>query len=166
MDKLKAFLIFDGAFVAVFLTVFFIYFLRRKGDSHFRENLWASDPVLSGEKKNLTKEEQLRKNAFEENIDKKILLDHKKDSVEMAASEKKSPNFKVPNFNGAAHEILGISQDASVEEVSAAYRHWIKRYHPDRVTHLGRQYVEQARRRAEQLNTARQFLLERIAEHK
>ncbi len=156
MDKLKTFLIADGIFVALFLLSFFVIFLRRKGDSHFRENHWASDPVLNGKKKNLTKEEQLRKNAFEEGVDKKILLENKTQKQE---PEQKAAIFKIPNFNGAPHEVLGVPVDADAALISSAYRHWMKRYHPDHVTHLGKQYVEQARRRAEQLNTARQALL-------
>jgi len=56
---------------------------------------------------------------------------------------------------------LGVSAHASEEEINLAFRHWIKRYHPDRVSHLGKQYIDQARRRAEQLNSARAALMKK-----
>lgn len=43
------------------------------------------------------------------------------------------------------HKILGIDREASIEDVTKAYRKRVKEYHPDRVAHLGEklQYVAQ-----------------------
>ncbi len=140
MNKLQAFLIADGALILV-AAFFFLYLYFRKGrDTHFRDDIW--------------KEEKKR----EAKIDQKILL------LEDTSPEAQGPvkkAFRMPNFYGKAHEILGISLTADAETITQAHKHWIKRYHPDRVTHLGPQYVEQARRRAEQLNSARQEMLQR-----
>lgn len=153
MDRVKQFLLIDGIIVAVGILFFLWTFLRRKSDSHFREDLWRDikDPA----------KREKAKIAYEDKVDKKILLSHRPDAQE--ASEKGEAgrnNFKLPNFRGKPHEILGIPADASAEIISKAHKFWMKRYHPDRVTHLGDSYVEQARLRAEQLNTARQAMLQ------
>lgn len=150
MNKLKFFLIADAVVVLVMIG-FFLFLYNRKGrDSSFRDDLWA-------EKKK--KAEEQRKRAVEDQVDKKILLDHKPDPKDPEEKPEVKAQFRVPNFHGKPHEVLGIAENAPKELALKAYKHWIKRYHPDRVAHLGGKYVDQARRRAEQLNTARdQFL--------
>ena len=49
-----------------------------------------------------------------------------------AASNAKKEKKKSP------HEILGISANATPDEILAAYRKGVKAYHPDRVAHLGK----------------------------
>lgn len=153
MNKLTGFLLFDGIFVFVCLILFFLMYRRKSRETHFRDDIWKE-------------EGKVRRQAYEDQLDKKILLEHRADPAEQegekspTSEEKSLPSFKVPNFSGSPHEILGIPSNASDEIIGAAFRHWMKRYHPDRVSHLGKQYVEQARRRAEQLNTARTALLQ------
>lgn len=36
-----------------------------------------------------------------------------------------------PNFKGRAHEILAVDENASTRTILSAFRHWIKRFHPD-----------------------------------
>jgi len=38
------------------------------------------------------------------------------------------------------HEILGISPDASKKEIQNAYKQAIKKYHPDKLSHLGKEF--------------------------
>lgn len=154
------------------LLYVFLRFFFKKGDSSFRDDLWQR---AKSTKPKLSREDQ--KKAYEDMVDKKILLEHKPlgEAEEEASTEEKpqaspetkakteTPPFKLPQFRGKAHEILGLEEKPSAERIQAAYRYWMKRYHPDRVTHLGKQYVEQARRRAEQLNAARQALLEGLS---
>jgi DnaJ-domain-containing protein 1 len=160
MNKLELFLWIDGV-VIVGGLLFFLLMMVRKRESHFRDDLWA-------EKKRQA--EVQRKIAVEDQVDKKILLEHRPDphdpeekTAPIHKSEK--PEFQVPNFRGSPHEILGIPANASKELIQKAFKHWIKRYHPDRVAHLGTRYVEQARRRAEQLNSARDTLLRGASRH-
>ncbi len=40
----------------------------------------------------------------------------------------------------SAHEILGVSTDATWEEIQTAYKEKIKQYHPDKVSHLGEEF--------------------------
>lgn len=155
---MKQFLLLEGFLVAVGLFFFFRAFLGSKNQNHFRDDLWENikDPA---------KREQA-KIAHEDKVDKKILLDHKPDPAEPKEEKPASPEFKVPNFRGKPHEVLGVPANAPAEIISRAHKFWIKRYHPDRVTHLGATYVEQARRRAEQLNSARQLMLGQLSSKK
>jgi DnaJ-domain-containing protein 1 len=150
MKRIQLFLMIDGAVVLAF-GIFILAMLNRKQDSHFRDDLWA-------ERKKAEKEGKLPE--FEAKVDQKILLEHRPDPKEREPEPQETAGFRVPNFRGKPHEILGIPAGADAALINKAYKHWIKRYHPDRVTHLGKGYVEQARRRAEQLNTARQAMLQ------
>lgn len=153
MNKLKLFLVADGVIVAIGLVFFLVLFLRRGQNNAFRDDLWK-------EKKRQA--EEGKKRAFEDQVDKKILLDHKADPKDPEETPQAKAQFRVPNFHGKAHDILGVPAGSPRELVMKAYKHWIKRYHPDRVAHLGGKYVEQARRRAEQLNSARDELLKTV----
>ncbi|MBI4412988.1 MAG: DnaJ domain-containing protein [candidate division NC10 bacterium] len=54
--------------------------------------------------------------------------------------------------------VLGLEPDASQEEVKAAYRRLVAQYHPDKVTHLGKEFQELAHRRLLQIQRAYQHL--------
>lgn len=134
VNKVKLFLYVDG--VVLLLGALFLrrLYQQRRNFSHFREDLWAGKSPKA-----------------EDKIDKKILANP-------LPQEGKAP-FRSPNFRGKPHEVLGLPENPSREQVQAAFKYWIKRYHPDHVSHLGPQYVEQAKHRTEQLNAAREKLL-------
>ncbi|MFQ6079539.1 MAG: DnaJ domain-containing protein [Thermodesulfobacteriota bacterium] len=44
-------------------------------------------------------------------------------------------------------KILGIEPGASPDEIKAAYRRAVAKYHPDKVTHLGKEFQEMAHRK-------------------
>ncbi len=52
------------------------------------------------------------------------------------------------------YAVLGISRDASPEEVRAAYRREMVNYHPDKVAHLGKELQELAKTKAQEINRA------------
>ncbi len=52
------------------------------------------------------------------------------------------------------YRILGIERNASKEEIKRAYREMANKYHPDRVSHLGREFSELAHQRIVQVNEA------------
>lgn len=42
------------------------------------------------------------------------------------------------------YEVLGVSPEASLEEIRAAYRRLVAQYHPDKVQHLGPEFQKLA----------------------
>ena len=58
------------------------------------------------------------------------------------------------------YELLGVSRQATNEEIKRAFRHEISRYHPDKVQHLGREFQELAAIRAADLTQAYRILMD------
>ncbi len=52
------------------------------------------------------------------------------------------------------YEILGVPPDASVDEIKAAYRREMAKYHPDKVEHLGKEFKAIAEEKAKALQEA------------
>ena len=50
--------------------------------------------------------------------------------------------------------VLGVSSDASPEEIKNAYRQLVSKYHPDKVGHLGDEFKELAERRFKEIQSA------------
>ena len=56
------------------------------------------------------------------------------------------------------YEILGVSPDASLEEIQAAYRAAAQQYHPDKVAHLGVELQELAQKKFVEIQEAYNLL--------
>ena len=52
------------------------------------------------------------------------------------------------------YEVLGVSAQASPEEIRRAYQKLVQQYHPDQVEHLGAELREVAERRTKEINAA------------
>lgn len=52
------------------------------------------------------------------------------------------------------YKILGISKDASIDEIKNAYRKMAKKYHPDKVAHLGTEVVNSAKEKFQHIQNA------------
>jgi len=59
-----------------------------------------------------------------------------------------------------AYKILGVSQNATVEEIKAAYKTLIKQYHPDKIEDMGDEIKSVARKKTQEINSAYNFLKE------
>jgi DnaJ like chaperone protein len=59
------------------------------------------------------------------------------------------------------YTVLGISRDASSEEITRAYKRLAKKYHPDKVLHLGDEFRELAEKRFKEIQKAYQDLMSR-----
>jgi DnaJ-domain-containing protein 1 len=55
-------------------------------------------------------------------------------------------------------EVLGVAAGASEQEIKAAYRAQLARYHPDKVTHLGAEFSELAAQRTREIIDAYEYL--------
>lgn len=51
-------------------------------------------------------------------------------------------------------EVLGVSPNASQEEIRDAYQRVIQQYHPDRVAHMAPELRDLAERRTKEINAA------------
>lgn len=57
------------------------------------------------------------------------------------------------------YAVLGLSRNASKEEIRKAYRDLAIKYHPDKVSHLGNEFKELAEARFKEIQQAYQTLL-------
>ena len=55
--------------------------------------------------------------------------------------------------------ILGVERGASPDEIKAAYRRAVGKYHPDKVTHLGKEFQELAHRKLVAIQRAYESLM-------
>ena len=54
------------------------------------------------------------------------------------------------------YEVLGISKGASSEEIKKAFRKMANKYHPDKVSHLGKEIQKNAEEKFKAVNDAYQ----------
>lgn len=82
------------------------------------------------------------------------------DSLAQARLQPKA-RLELPGFNptAPAHEILGVSPQATEAEIQKAYREKMKRFHPDKLGRPGTQAWEDGQKIAEAINRAREELL-------
>jgi hypothetical protein len=69
---------------------------------------------------------------------------------------------EVPRQDGPApdaYEVLGVARGASPEEIKHAYRELAKKYHPDKVSHLGDEFKRLADKRFKEIDAAYRTLL-------
>lgn len=58
------------------------------------------------------------------------------------------------NSSDNAYKILEITKEATVDEIKSAYRKMAKKYHPDKVIHLGKEHQEGAEEKFRQVQQA------------
>lgn len=58
-------------------------------------------------------------------------------------------------------KILGVKPGASPDEIKAAYKRTVAKYHPDKVTHLGKEFQEMAHRKLVAIQRAYEALTKR-----
>jgi hypothetical protein len=71
---------------------------------------------------------------------------------EEASSSATSEGMKDP------YEVLGVSREATPEEIKSAYRRQAQRYHPDRVSHLGDEFQQLAKEKFQEIQSAYESL--------
>jgi DnaJ-domain-containing protein 1 len=78
-----------------------------------------------------------------------------------------SGNGKDEKFNGSVdksvHEdpytILGVTKNATHDEIKSAYRQLALKYHPDKVSHLGSEFQELAEKRFKEIQEAYESIM-------
>lgn len=71
-------------------------------------------------------------------------------------SESRTMNGK--NAPRDPYQILGVTPEASQEEIHAAYRAAAQQYHPDKVSHLGEEFQELAQKKFVEIQEAYHIL--------
>lgn len=59
------------------------------------------------------------------------------------------------------YKVLGVSKEASIDEIKRAYRKLAAKYHPDKVNHLGEEFKGLAEKRFKEIQEAYQELVNR-----
>ncbi|WP_455170292.1 TerB family tellurite resistance protein [Aegicerativicinus sediminis] len=74
----------------------------------------------------------------------------------LGISHRDFESIKAMFFNSTdnAYKILEIDKTASVDDIKAAYRKMVKKYHPDRVAHLGKEHQDGAEEKFRQVQQA------------
>jgi DnaJ like chaperone protein len=62
------------------------------------------------------------------------------------------------NDSSHAYEVLGVSKSAAVAEIKKAYRNLVKKYHPDKVIHLGEEHQRGAEEKFKQIQKAYELI--------
>lgn len=52
------------------------------------------------------------------------------------------------------HEVLGVSREATADQIREAYKHVISKYHPDKVDSLGQELKDLAERKTREITAA------------
>jgi len=73
-----------------------------------------------------------------------------------SAGEKRKEYFKkeTTGTSKVPYIVLGVSSNASSEEIKKAYRQLVSKYHPDKVGHLGDEFKELAEKRFKEIQSA------------
>lgn len=66
-----------------------------------------------------------------------------KEKTNQAHSQKKQEKFTAKAVE-PEYKILGLSPDATWKEIQTAYKERIKKYHPDKLNHLGEEFADLA----------------------
>ena len=74
----------------------------------------------------------------------------------LGISSKDFESIKAMFYNSRenAYKILEINKSATVADIKAAYRKMAKKYHPDKVTHLGKEHQQGAEEKFRQVQEA------------
>ena len=73
-------------------------------------------------------------------------------------SSSDGPRWEETAVEKDPYEILGVSPQATKEEIKSAYRKQAQRYHPDRVSHLGEEFQQLAKEKFQEIQGAYEAL--------
>lgn len=83
-----------------------------------------------------------------------LLIDKIAYYLGISSSDQQSIRSMFDKADGSAYRILGISRDASEEEIKKAYRKLATENHPDKVSYLGEDFRKDAEEKFQKINEA------------
>jgi hypothetical protein len=85
-----------------------------------------------------------------------------RDSDKEGRRRAESHNGEHASAPQSPHDVLGVSPNATPEEIKQAYRQLAGQYHPDKVAHLGEEFRQLAEKRFKEIQEAYQKLSSEI----
>lgn len=127
---------------------------------------WIDDGVVLGTIYYLIKYGKLPNFLFKK---KRPFKQSYNQSAENFASDKKNQQTNRPGNQKhtssktvkTPYEILGIGPNASKKEIQSAYKEAIKKYHPDKVSHLGEEFAGLANKKFIEIQNAYDVLMKK-----
>jgi DnaJ-domain-containing protein 1 len=103
-------------------------------------------------------DDYIKKTSEEEEL-KRIIdeLNEKKKEDKKQKEQSGSGSDQQMNLDRAC-EILNIKSDATIDDIKASYKKKMKEYHPDRVSGLGKELQELAKKKSIDINEAYDFI--------
>jgi len=90
---------------------------------------------------------------------KQVFPDSKRRDSNYSASARRRAEPKTKESERYYRDVLGLSEAAGEQEIRAAYRSQLAKYHPDKVTHLGDEFYELASIRTKEIIQAYDYLM-------
>jgi len=89
---------------------------------------------------------------------KQVFTDSKRRDSNYSGSARRGAEPKAKESERYYRDVLGLSEAAGEQEIRAAYRSQLAKYHPDKVTHLGEEFDELASSRTREIIQAFDYL--------
>src|SRR5690606_28835178 len=105
--------------------------------------------IIIGVASSLKVTPNITSNSNSQNYNKESSSNEKEDS------QKEFEEIKYDeNTEEYFYSILNINRNSSVDEIKKAYKEEIRKYHPDKVEHLGNEFKEIAEKKSKDINKA------------
>ncbi|MGZ6326360.1 MAG: DnaJ domain-containing protein [Bdellovibrionota bacterium] len=132
--------------------------LRKRGDAPARRRHWSEDEPVREEEPPELKVRPLGDRRWHAPPPSREPVQPAPPLAERRRAPARRPFPPAPNFQGSAHEVLGVAENAATRTIVNAFRHWVKRFHPDHAPILP---LAEANAKVRQLAGAKELLLDR-----
>jgi uncharacterized membrane protein YkvA (DUF1232 family) len=98
-----------------------------------------------------------KQKSFQNSSEQKF--NHSSNTKTQNSGAKENKKDSEPGPPKTPHEILGVPPGASKDEIIAAYKKAVKKYHPDKVSHLGNEFSDLANKKFLEIRNAYEALI-------